>query len=90
MLQEKLAQYPGRFCIVGVEVRTVSSGEVGLSPPTSAVCRVRGSIWVVLSSADPVSIQLEVLGEALRDHAPGVIERRFLPPAVRAILDRNV
>ena len=72
-----------------LEVRPVSAGagEVGLMPPTSAVCRVRGAVWVMLSSADPVSIQLRVLAEALREHAVGVSEAHFLPPAVRAALE---
>lgn len=72
-----------------LEVRPVSAGagEDGLLPPTSAVCRVRGVVWVMLSSADPVSIQLRVLAEALRDHAAEISEGRFLPPAVRAALE---
>jgi hypothetical protein len=73
----------------GLEVRPV--GRSGLEaeevPPGSAVCRVRGAIWVMLSSADPVAIQLEVLAEALRRHAPSLIEERHLPPAVRALLE---
>ena len=40
-------------------------------------------------SADPVAIQLEVLAGALRAHAPELIEARFLPPAVRALLQRE-
>ena len=75
----------------GLEVRSVRAGggEPGEPPPSSAVCRVRGALWVVLSSADPVAIQLEVLAGALRDHAPELIEERFLPPAVRALLQSD-
>jgi hypothetical protein len=71
-----------------LEVRNVRAapGELGEPPPSSAVCRVRGAVWVVLSSADPVAIQLAVIAGALRDHAPQLIEGRFLPPAVRALL----
>jgi hypothetical protein len=50
------------------------------------VCRVRGRVWVVLSSSDPVAIQLGVLGAALRDHASELVEARYLAPAVRAFL----
>jgi hypothetical protein len=53
------------------------------SAATSAVCKVRGRTWVVLSGADPVSVQLGVLGRALRNHAGELLENRYLPPAVR-------
>ncbi len=56
-------------------------------PSSSAVCRVRDAFWVILSSADPVAIQLQVLATALREHASDLIEDRYLPPAVRALLE---
>ncbi len=69
----------------GLEVRTASGS--GMEPlPPSAVCRVKGEPWVVLSTADPVEVQLDVLAGALREHAGGLLDRRFLPPAVRARL----
>jgi hypothetical protein len=73
----------------GLEVRPVGKAglEPGESPPASAVCRVKGRVWVMLSSVDPVAIQLEVLASALRAHARDAIERRHLPPAVRALLE---
>jgi len=40
----------------------------------------------VLSHSDPVDVQIEVLGDALREHAAAFIEGRYLPPAVRARL----
>ena len=52
-------------------------------PSASGTCRVRGAIWVVLSAADPVENQLDVLADALRTHASRLIEERYLPPAVR-------
>jgi hypothetical protein len=51
------------------------------------VCRVRGELWVVLSSSDPAEVQLRVLAEALRGHAADLIEDSYLPPAVRALLE---
>ncbi len=51
--------------------------------PASGTCRVRGKIWVLLSTADPVEVHLDVLAEALRTHAAPLIEGRYLPPAVR-------
>ena len=72
-----------------LEVHNVDAtrAEIGEAVPSSAVCRVRGSVWVVLSSADPVAIQLAVLGSALREHAPALIEARYLAPAVRTWVD---
>ena len=75
----------------GFEVRPVgrSGLEAGETPPASAVCRVRGAVWVMLSSEDPVAIQLGVLAGALRRHAARLIEERHLPPAVRALLEAS-
>jgi hypothetical protein len=52
-------------------------------PTASGVCRVRDATWVVLSQADSVDVQLDVLAGALRDHAGAALEERYLPPAVR-------
>ena len=74
----------------GLEVRNVgaSGREPGEPSPSSAVVRVRDAFWVMLSAADPVAVQLSVVAGALREHAPELIEERFLPPAVRALLER--
>ncbi len=71
-----------------LEVRRVapSAVDAGEPAPSSAVCRVHGRVWVVLSSSDPVAIQLGVLGAALRDHASELVAARYLAPAVRAFL----
>ncbi len=73
----------------GLEVRAVGRDglEPGESPPASGVVRVKGNVWVMLSSVDPVAIQLEVLAGALRDHAAEWIEDRYLPPAVRSLFE---
>jgi hypothetical protein len=74
----------------GLQVRPVGRGglEAGEAQPGSAVVRVRGEVWVMLSSIDPVAIQLEVLARALREHAGDWLEERHLPPALRELLER--
>ncbi len=56
-------------------------------PPTSACCRVKGKIWVVLSPNDPVDLHIEVLAEGLRNEAGATLGARYLPPAIRQLLD---
>ncbi len=65
------------------------AGAEGEPDAQSAVCRVRGRTWVVLSAADSPQARIEVLGEALRGFEPGWLEARYLPPALRAVLDRD-
>jgi len=66
---------------LGLEVRIAGQGD--LSPQTSGVCRLRGSIWVVLSTADPIEHQIDALAEGLRADCTKSLEGRFLPPALR-------
>ena len=75
----------------GFQVRPVGRGglEPGESQPGSAVVKLKGDVWVMLSSVDPVAIQLDVLAGALRDHAEELIESRHLPPAVRSVLESD-
>jgi hypothetical protein len=72
---------------VGLEVRPVRAGVEGEPPLASGVCRVKGRVWLVLSSADPVDVQVAALGAALAAHAGEALEDRYLPPAVRAALE---
>ena len=60
-----------------------SEAEAGVS---SAVCRVRGEVRIVLVASDPLEARIEVVAAALREHAGDWIERRYLSPAVRARL----
>ena len=55
--------------------------------PTSACCRVKGEVWVVLSPNDPADLHIEVLAAALKSEAGAALEERYLPPAVRRALD---
>ena len=43
------------------------------SPLASGVCRVRGQWWVILSSGEPVSAQIQMLAKALKTHAYDVV-----------------
>lgn len=72
----------------GLEVRSPAGRPAGEGEPalSSAVCRLRGDVWVVLSGQDPVEVQIDVLARALREHAADYLEGHFLPPAVRARL----
>lgn len=66
----------------GIEVRSAREDELA-----SGVCRVRGAVWVVLSASDPVAERVAVLARALCQHAAGFLERRYLPPAIRSVLE---
>jgi hypothetical protein len=75
----------------GLHVRALGAGPVGdaAPPATSGVCRVRGELWVLLTDADPLNRRVEVLAGALCDCAPDLVERHYLPPAVRECLERR-
>jgi len=72
----------------GLEVRSVGlyAQPAGEPAPTSAVCRVRDALWVVLSAADPPVRQIEVLAQALRDHRGEWLEDRWISPMLRDLL----
>ena len=70
-----------------VRVLGNGSGADAAAPASSGVCRVRGELWVLLADADPVARRVEVLAGALCDHAPDLLERHYLPPAVRECLE---
>lgn len=69
----------------GLEVRRVRGAPEGAGEPMarSGVCRVRGALWLVLSDADAVEDRIAAAADALRLHAPELLEARYLPPAVR-------
>ncbi len=70
---------------VGFEVRQ-ASGRAGADrdlPIASGVCRVHGSVWVVLAATDSLAERGDVLAEALTTHASELLESRYLPPALR-------
>jgi len=72
---------------LGLEVRRVPRAGEG-AETSSGVCRLRERVWVLLSPADPPARRAAVLAAALREHAGDALESRYLPPAVRARLER--
>ena len=74
---------------VGLEVRALR----GAHPPdsefasTSACVRVKGKTWVVLSPNDPVDLHISILSDVLKSEAGAELEGRFLPPALRQLLE---
>jgi hypothetical protein len=73
----------------GLRVSIAGRGQIGADdlPLASGVCRVRGQIFVVLSGAEPVPVQIQTLAAALREHAADLLTTRHLPPAVRERID---
>ena len=73
----------------GMDVRVTSGArevEPGI-PIQSGVCRVRGTWWVVLAGDDPPDAHVRLLAGALREHAAGWLEGRYLAPALREALE---
>ena len=69
----------------GMAVRGIGPG--GDVATASGVCRVRGQWWVMLAEGDPLDARIAVLADALRTHAAAELEDRYLPPALRDLLD---
>jgi hypothetical protein len=74
---------------VGLRVERVGAQPAldGLSPGSSAVCRLRGATVVFLSDSDPLATRVRTLARGLREHSGDALEERFLAPALRACLD---
>ena len=72
----------------GLEIRSIGrhAQPVGEPSPTSALCRVRDAVWVVLCASDPIERHIAVLAEGLRNHRADWLEERWLPPALRDLL----
>jgi hypothetical protein len=82
---ELLEQLCELAAAAGLRVRRIRGLPGGDGEPAagSAVCRVRGETWVVLSGSDSVEQRIRVLAAALREHAGDWLERRYLPPTLR-------
>ena len=72
----------------GIQVRVMPRSAEEFQPaPHSGTCRIRGSPWLLLAAGEPLEDRIEAAAKAVRTLAPGVLEGRYLPPAVRARLD---
>lgn len=71
----------------GIAVRVAKDGESDLQP-RSGLCRVRGSLWLVLAASEPLEARIDAVVAALHSHGAALLEERFLPPAVRERLER--
>jgi len=72
---------------VGIEVRSL--GGQGDLPAHSGSCRLRGIPCLWLDPGEPVEDRIEVTVQALRTFASEQLEDRFIPPALRARLERS-
>ncbi|MDP6979590.1 MAG: hypothetical protein QF570_13470 [Myxococcota bacterium] len=74
---------------VGLEVRALRGGQAPDTDfaSTSACVRVKGKTWVVLSPNDPLDLHIEILAGALKSEAGSALEGRYLPPAIRQLLE---
>ena len=70
----------------GIQVRSEARVFGGDLAPRSGVCRVRGELWLMLLPGDSLEDRIDAVSSALRTHAPALLEKRYLPPAVRAAL----
>ena len=84
-LRDALAEL-AREC--GVSVRVLRGAADATPGLASGPALVRGAPWVVLVASDPVAVQVVALSTGLVRFAPGALAERYLPPAVRAALDR--
>jgi hypothetical protein len=68
----------------GIQVRVIPLASAGADlTPRSGFCRIRGAPWLLLAANEPLEDRIEAAASALRTHAPGALEGRYLPPAVR-------
>jgi hypothetical protein len=72
----------------GIQVRVMPRSAEDFQPaPHSGTCRIRGAPWLLLAAGEPLEDRIEAAARAVRALAPEVLERRYLPPAVRERLD---
>ncbi len=73
----------------GVTVKVLPRGVAreGEPLPASNVCRIRGKPWLLLATGESLEDRIAAAAQAVLRFAPGLLEGRFLPPAVRERLD---
>lgn len=84
-LRDALAEL-AREC--GISVRVLRSAGDTAPGLASGPALVRGAPWVVLVASDPAALQVAALARGLVRFASSSLDARYLPPAVRAALDR--
>jgi hypothetical protein len=72
-----------------VRILRGTGGEDSEFSPTSTFYRVQGRASVMLSPRDPIAFQVQVLASALAEHAGAQLDGRYLPPAIRSLLDAD-
>jgi hypothetical protein len=75
----------------GITVRVMPRGSArsGEPLPESGPCQVRGAPWLILAAGEPLSARIDAAVAALRRFAGSDLEDRYLPPAVRDLLERG-
>lgn len=72
----------------GVTVRRLGPGAAEAAVPArSGACRIRGAPWLVLAADDPLEERIAAAAAALAALGEGWREGRFLPPAVREVVE---
>ncbi|HEU4427942.1 MAG TPA: hypothetical protein VFT98_04255 [Myxococcota bacterium] len=84
-LRDALAEL-ARECGISVRVLRGAADAPGLA---SGPALVRGAPWVVLLASDPAGAQIDALAAGLLRHARAQLDARYLPPAVRDVLERQ-
>jgi len=75
----------------GITVRVMprGAGRSGDPLPESGPCQVRGAPWLILAAGEPLSARIAAAVAALRRFAGPELEDRYLPPAVRDLLEQS-
>jgi len=68
----------------GIQVRAARPDEPILE---SALCRLRGALWLVLLPSDPLQHQIDLVAATLRTHAAELLESRWIAPELRARIE---
>ncbi len=87
--EQQLRELQDLAAAVQLQVREIRGSARSEFEPQAAsgVCVVRGQTWVVLSGADPLAERIAFLARALRELRGAELEQRYLPPALRELLN---
>jgi len=85
-LREALVEL-ARECGISVRALRGAADAPGLA---SGPALVRGAPWIVLVASDPVDAQIAALAAGVVRFARPQLDARYLPPAVRDALEREI